>query len=390
MRGFPPSKEARVTHAQQLLGPYNRWSFQNIQKLNPTAEVWRGEGAVVHFDREPRDLDGISYQRRNGSRYTFGEMLELSYTDGIAVIHQGKMIYERYLNSMQAHTLHAWASGSKSMTGTLAAMLAHEGLFDLENQITYYLPELKESGFAGATVQQAMDMTTTVKFRRVEGGPLTAHPSMVEDWQYSVTLGWLAKPEKYTGPETSYELLATMYRDGEHGERFTYQTPNSDILAWIIKRLLNKPLADIMQERIWSKMGVERDAAWVVGPTTEETSGSGLITTLRDMARFGQMMLQKGRFNGKQIVPEAVIEDMERVALPGSHNPMPYHNQWWLANNEHGAYYALGYGGQILYIDPSAQLVVAKMSSYPVPVDGGEEFFHAFAALPALANELVK
>jgi CubicO group peptidase (beta-lactamase class C family) len=138
-----------------------------------------------------------------------------------------------------------------------------------------------------------------------------------------------------------------------------------------------------MHERIWSKLGVERDACWVVGLTTEETSGSGLLTTLRDMARFGQMMLQKGWFNGQQIVPRAVVEEIE--GAKGL-----YRHQWWLSNNDHRAYFALGYGGQILYIDPFAQLVVAKFSSYPTPVEGGREFFHAFAALPALANELVK
>jgi hypothetical protein len=391
MHGFPPPPDMRVTHATQLLGPYNRWSFQNTQKLNPTADVWRGNGPVTHFDEEPGDIDGVTYQRRDGTTYTFGEMLELSYTDGIIVLHQGKMIYERYLNGMQVHTRHAWASGSKSMTGTLAAMLADEGLFDLEAPVTTYLPELNTSGWASATVRQVMDMTTAITFAEGEpdtllGQPGMVHPSMIENWMYSVTMGWRARPQDYAGPETSYDLLATMKREGKHGNRFTYLTPNTDILAWIMKRLLDKPLADIMHERIWSKLGVERDACWVVGPTTEETSGSGLLTTLRDMARFGQMMLQKGWFNGQQIVPMAVIEDIEQSAKGSS----PYYHQWWMVNKEHGAYCALGFGGQMLYIDPHAQLVVAKFSSYPTPVDGGEEFFHAFAALPALAKALVK
>jgi CubicO group peptidase (beta-lactamase class C family) len=391
MRGFPPPPDARVTHATQLLGPYNRWSFQNIQKLNPTADVWRGNGPVARFDEEPGDIDAVPYQRRDGTTYTFGEMPELSYTDGIAVLHQGKMIYERYLNGMQAHTRHAWASASKSMTGTLAAMLAYEGLFDLEAPATTYLLELNESGWASATVRQVMDMTTAITFAEGEPDPLLgqpgmAHPSMVENWMSSVTMGWRARPHGYTGPETSYDLLATMRKAGRHGERFTYLTPNTDILAWIMKRLLDMPLADIMHERIWSKLGVERDACWVVGPTTEETSGSGLLTTLRDMARFGQMMLQQGWFNEQQIVPTAVVEDIERSAKGSS----PYARHWWMVNKEHGAYCALGFGGQMLYIDPRAQLVVAKFSSYPTPVDGGEEFFHALAALPALAKALVK
>jgi hypothetical protein len=179
-----------------------------------------------------------------------------------------------------------------------------------------------------------------------------------------------------------------MKKDGRHGDRFAYLTPNTDVIAWLIKRLLNKPLADIMHEQIWSKLGVERDACWVVGPATVETAGSGLLTTLRDMARFGQMMLQKGCFNGQQIVPQVVIEDIERGTIGSSLSS--YHYQWWMSNNEHGAYFALGYGGQILYIDPVAQLVVAKFSSYPTPVAGGEEFFHAFAAFPILASELAK
>ncbi len=383
MHGFPPPVEARVTHENQLYGPYNRWSFQNIQKLNPTADVWRGNGPIVHFDEEPRDLDFISYQRRDGTRYNFGEMLKLSYTDGIIVLHRGKLIYERYLNGMQPQVRHAWASGSKSMTGMLVAILVCENLLDPEALITTYLPELKGSGFAGATVQHALNMTTGVAFDEDEPDPLDESRSMVENWKYSVTMGWRARPESYTGPQTSYDLLATMRQEVPHGSRFLYQTPNTDVLAWMIKRLLDKPLADIMHDRLWSKLGVERDACWVVGPTTEETAGSGLLTTLRDMARFGQMMLQKGWWNGQQIVPGAAIEKIE-----GARGP--YYHHWWLSNDEPGTYFALGYGGQMLYINPLAEIVVAKFSSYPTPVEGGREFFHAFAALPALAKELSK
>lgn len=80
----------------------------------------------------------------------------------------------------------------------------------------------------------------------------------------------------------------------EHVKRFMYLTPNTDVLAWIIKRLLNKTLSEIMCELIWSKIGAERDAFWIVDLSCAETAGSGLLTTLRDKARFGQMLLQKG------------------------------------------------------------------------------------------------
>lgn len=393
MAGFPPASERLVTHANQLYGPYNRWSFQNELKLNYTADMWRGDGPVAGFAYDPRDIGQVPYQNRLGQQFTFNDMVELSYTDGIVVLHQGKIIYERYLNGMQPHTLHAWASCSKSTVGTLAALLAYEGLFDPDAEVATYLPELNQSGFGDATIRQVMDMTTAVRFRENEADPVS------ENWQYSVAMGWRAKPIGYTGAENAYAFLPLMQKEGEHGVRFTYLTPNTDVLAWLIRRLLNRPLADVMQARFWAKLGAERDAFWIVGPAAVETSGSGLLTTTRDMARFGQMLLQQGEFNGQQIVPAAVVADIERGADPAAFARGPaagpgnegfsYHHQWWITHNPHGAYYALGYGGQMLYIDPTAKMVVAKFSSYPTPTPAGNEFYSAFAALPALARALV-
>jgi CubicO group peptidase (beta-lactamase class C family) len=394
MSGFPPLPDQLVTHEKQLYGPYNRWSFQNELKLNRTADVWRGDGPVAHFDYAPFDINQVTYHNRAGTQFTFGDMVELSYTDGILVLHKGKIIYENYLNGMQAHTLHAWASCSKAMTGTLAAMLAQEGLFDPDAVVTTYLPELKDSGFADATIRQVMDMTTAVWFSDDDLDPVS------ENLTYGIALGWRAKPAGYSGPESVYEFLPTMKKVGEHGLRFAYLTPNTDVLAWIMKRLLNQSLAEIMHERFWSKLGAERDAFWIVDPAAAETAGSGLLTTLRDMARFGQMLLQKGLFNGQQIIPAAVVQELERggdqqaFARGPAASPMnqgySFHHQWWMTHDQHGAYQALGYGGQMLTIDPVAQLVIAKFSSYPTPTPAGNEFYSMMAAFPALGKALAE
>jgi CubicO group peptidase (beta-lactamase class C family) len=394
MSTFPPLPEQRVTHADQLYGPYNRWSFQNELQLNRSADVWRGNGPVARLDYTTFDIDQVTYQNRAGTVFTFGDMVESSYTDGIIVLHKGKILYESYLNGMQAHTLHAWASSSKSMTGTLAALLAHEGLVDPDAVVAAYLPDLGNSGFADATIRQVMDMTTAVWFCDDNVDPVS------ENLAYATALGWRERPEGYAGPASVYEFLPTMKKVGEHGRRFAYLTPNTDVLAWIMKRVLNQSLAEIMHERIWSKLGVERDAFWIVDSASAETAGSGLLTTLRDMARFGQMLLQKGYFNGQQILPAAVVEDLEKggdqeaFARGPAASPMnqgySYHHQWWMTHNEHGAYQALGYGGQMLYIDPAAQLVIAKFSSYPTPTPAGNEFYGMMAAFPALGKVLAR
>jgi CubicO group peptidase (beta-lactamase class C family) len=392
MSGFPPRPEQRVTHANQLHGPYNRWSFQHELQLNRTADVWRGNGPVAQLDYADFDISKVTYRNRAGTEFTFAEMVEMSYTDGIVVLQRGKILYEAYLNGMQPHTLHAWASGSKSMTGVLAATLAHEGVLDPDAAVAEYLPELKESGFGDATVRQVMDMTTAVWFGDDDLDPVS------ENRAYSIALGWKARPAGYSGPESVYGFLPTMRKVGEHGRRFAYLTPNTDVLAWIMKRRLNQSLAEIMQERIWSRLGAERDAFWIVDAAAAETAGSGLISTLRDKARFGQMLLQQGEFNGQQIVPAAVVHDIEQggdreaFARGPAASPMnqgySYHHQWWMTHNERGAYHSLGYGGQMLYIAPGAQLVVAKLSSYPTPTPAGNEFYGMMAGFPALAEVL--
>lgn len=392
MVGFPPAPGKRVTCKEQLLGPYNRWSFRNELKLNPTADVWRGDKPSVPFETENVDISGVFYRNLAGQQFTWDDMVELSYTDGIIVLRRGRILYERYLNGMQPHTLHCWASCSKSMTGTLAALLAHEGLFDPDRAVAAYLPELEGSGFADATVRQVMDHTTAVGFAEEDADPVS------ENSAYAIALGWRERPAGYPGPQGVYDFLPEMVKNGEHGERFLYRTPNTDVLAWLIKRLTNRSLAGIMEERIWSELGAERDAFWIVDPAGAETAGSGLITTVRDMARFGQMMLERGRFNGRQILPAKVVEDIERgadrdafargPAAGPSNRGYSYHHGWWVTHNPHGAYLGMGYGGQILYVDPAAQLVVAKVSSYPTPTPAGNEFWAAMGAIPALANAL--
>ena len=392
MSGFPPSPDRLVTHENQLYGPYNRWSFQNELELNRTVDVWRGNGPVAQLDYASFDMDQVTYCNRAGQQFSFSDMVALSYTDGIVVLHEGKIIYENYMNGMQPQTLHAWASCSKSMTGTLAAMFADEGLLDPDAVVATYLPELGDSGFADATIRQVMDMTTAVGFRQEGADPVS------ENLEYGIALGWSEKPAGYAGPASVYEFLPTMKKVGEHGFRAAYLTPNTDVLAWIIKRLLNQSLAEIMHERIWSKLGCERDAFWIVDSAGAETSGSGLLTTTRDMARFGQMLLQKGQWNGQQIIPSAAVKNIEKggdqqaFARGPAASPMnqgySYHYQWWMTHNEHGAYLGLGFGGQMLYIDPLAQLVIAKFSSYPTPTPAGNEFYSMMAACPALGRIL--
>ena len=139
---------------------------------------------MAEFPVAERDLSKVTYRNRLGESLNFDEMVKQSFTDGIVVVHQGRILYERYLNGMTTHTLHAWASGSKSVVGVLAAHFAAEGFFDPEEEVTTYPPELSASGFQGATIRQVMDMTTAVSFPDNDPDPVS------ESVRYAICMGW--------------------------------------------------------------------------------------------------------------------------------------------------------------------------------------------------------
>jgi hypothetical protein len=178
---------------------------------------------------------------------------------------------------------------------------------------------------------------------------------------------------------------------GQHGERFHYVSPNADLLGWIIERAAGRRYAELMSELIWKPMGAETDAYVTIDKAGAARSAGGICITLRDLARFGEML----RLGGGGIVPTAWIDDIlangDRGAwLRGDMAEMlpqgRYRSQWYLTGNDHGAWCAIGIHGQWLYIDPAAKLVIAKLSSQALPVDDpiDHRLLHAFAALDAV------
>lgn len=394
MEGRPIPTDKLVTHENQLLVPFNRWSFSNESKLNRTSVVWRGTETVTPLSETHRDLSLVTYRNRIGDSFSFDDMVEASYTDGIVVLHHGKIIYEKYLNGMSASTLHAWASGSKSLVGTLAEHHAEEGLFEPERKICDYLPFLCGSGFDGATVRHAMDMTTAVGFPDDDPDPIS------ESYTYAVCMGWRAPKDPSEKIESIYDYLVRFRKTGNHGERFVYQTPNTDVLAWLLTELTGKTLSELTQEVIWKKIGADRDAAWIVNREGIETAGSGLLTTTRDMAKFGKLIMDGGVSSGSRVLAEGIRSSFvaggskEAFARGPAASPMnagqSYRSQWWVTHDGWDSFQALGYGGQMLYLAPKIDLVIAKHSSFPTPTPAGNEFYSAMGAFPALAKFLAE
>jgi len=145
-------------------------------------------------------------------------------------------------------------------------------------------------------------------------------------------------------------------------------------MGWIISRFTGKSVADLLSERIWSKMGAEQDGYYSVDAIGTPFAGGGFNASLRDMARFGELIRNNGFANGQQILPKAVIDDIrtggsrEAFAKAGYKllDGWSYRNMWWITHNEHGAFAARGVHGQTVYIDPVAEMVIVRFASHPV------------------------
>jgi hypothetical protein len=256
---------------------------------------------------------------------------------------------------------------TKSLTGLLAEILVTEGRLDDTSKVAAIIPELSRSAFGNATVRQVMDMTTALDYSENYADP------KADIWAYSAAASPLPKPKGYKGPNGYFEYLQTVKQDGVHGKAFGYRTINTDALGWIVSRVTGKNLAELLSERIWKRMGAEQDAYMTVDSKGTPFAGGGLSAGLRDLGRIGLLMLNDGEINGQQLFPQKAVE---HIRAGGDKNAFAkagyktleggsYRSMWWIFHNKHGAFAARGVYGQTIYVDPTAEMVIVRYSSFP-------------------------
>lgn len=367
MRSFPPQGEQLVDQSNRGKYPQMRWALQHTRELGPTRNIRRG-AAPTALPRAERNLDDFAFDDDKGQPTTIAKWQHDTYTDALVVLHKGRVIYERYHGPMRPETPHLLFSITKSFTGLLAAQLAQEGRIDPQALVTKYVPELADSAWGDMTVRDVMDMTGAVRFREVYTDPST------EIFPYLFASTLLPPPAGYAGPRNIYDFLKTLKKEGQHGAGFVYRTVHSEVLGWIVSRVTGQHFADLLSERVWSKLGMEEDAYVMLDPVGTPLQGAGLNATARDLARFGEMLRSGGEWNGQRVLAKAVIDDTvkggdrEKFKASGmAFRPgYSYRNQWWVLHNADGAYEASGVHGQMLHINPAAEMVVVKLSGHPV------------------------
>jgi CubicO group peptidase (beta-lactamase class C family) len=367
LQGFPAPPQQRVPHEDWDRAPWNRWTFQHIREYVPTTEVWRGNGPAWTLERKPQDLGGIEFGDADGHRTTLQQWIDSSYTDGILVLHRGDIVLEQYHNGMDERTLHLSQSMAKSVVGVVAGILIGRGLIDPTEQVTHYLPELVATAWQGATLQQVMDMTTGVRY--VEDYEALDSDIAITD----IASGWKhPKPGFHTPSCIWDQILSLTEQLREHGEKFHYRSIESDVLAHCLERVTGTRLAELVSHELWQPLGCEESASFTVDPAGYALACGGLNATLRDYARFGQLLLQKGKLGDTQLVPADWIADIHNAdhGLFGEPYTLAapnggYRNQFWIEDVDRPGFMARGVFGQLIYVDPADDLVVVKLSSWP-------------------------
>ena len=372
MEGFPPPPDKLIMQpdSNYFSFPKLRWTVCHFRELLPTEQVSRGIGAPVplQYDLDETAIDALTFMPMGSDEeMTWNESLSANYTDGMLIIHLGKIVYERYFGCLDEAGKHGAMSMTKSLTGLLAEVLVAEGELDDTVRVSSIIPELGGSAFGNATVRQVMDMTTGLAYSEDYSDP------DADIWIYSAAASPLPKPKGYVGPDGYFEYLQTVRPEGAHGDAFHYKTINTDTLGWIISRVSGMEVTELLSKRIWSRMGAEQDGYMTVDGKGTPFAGGGLSAGLRDLGRIGLLMLNEGEINGERLFPSEVVASIreggskEAFAKAGytTLEGGSYRGMWWLFHNDHGAFAARGVHGQTIYIDPKADMVLVRFASFP-------------------------
>jgi CubicO group peptidase (beta-lactamase class C family) len=372
MSGFPSAESDQVTLANWRTAPYSKWAFQHVREIVASADVANSPGDIWQLQSEPRDLSSFSFQHA-GETYSLDRFIVDTDTDGLAILHRGKVICERYASGMTPDTPHILMSVSKSVTAIVAGILIDKCTLDPEQTVVSIIPELKDSVYSGATVRHVLDMRVGLDF---DEDYLATSGAIVE---YRKATNWnpLGPGER---PGDLRTFLASLEKwSGPDGGPFHYVSTNTDLLGWILERASSIRFADLMSTLLWQPMGAQRPAYITVDRFGAPRCAGGICTTTMDLARIGQLIVQGGRRNEVQIIPAAWIEDVLGGGDPeawaaGDLNSyfgdraMHYRNQWYVLRDR-GIAMGLGVYGQNVFVDKANQLVIAKVSSQAPPLD---------------------
>jgi CubicO group peptidase (beta-lactamase class C family) len=308
---------------------------------------------VSRFDKLPADnlyasqIEAIGRDSSNGS---FDRYLEASGTTAFLVVHDDKLLYERYFNGYDQRSVNTSFSMAKSFASALVGLAIDEGYIkSIDEPITNYLPELlkKDKRFKSITIRHLLTMSSGIKYE--EGA----------------TLPW---SEAADDTKTYYstdlrELALNCQIEGTPGQYFEYNNYNPLLVGMILEQATGTHVSRYLQEKLWKPMGMEADGSWSLDSKEDgfEKMESGVNARARDFARFGMLFAKEGNWRGKQLISRVWVEESTRPDT--SADPSRDYQYFWWVNTPNGKnhFSAQGNYGQYIYVAPEKDLVIVRL-----------------------------
>jgi len=335
------------------------WTATRVGELFPTRIVARGD-RTFRFNKDPDFLSGFEYTFE-GQTQTIENMMRDMETLGLIVIHKGAVVYESYAAGISPHSHFTSYSLVKSFVSTLIAFAIKDGaISSVDDRLDTYLPKLVNTDYAGVTIQQALQMSSGIRF----DNPATGEAEDTISWVLNTVI---------LNNKSAFEAAHAFSRASSPGTVFNYNTAETQILLELLSRTTKMNAADYMSAKIWQPLGMKHDAFWVIdrpGSRGREIGGAFFNATLGDWARFGLFISQGGNWEGKQLLPQNWVASATTTTVEHlAHGKVDknwrkgYGWHWWTFAD--GSFQADGSRGQSIFIDPSRELVVVRSSAWP-------------------------
>jgi len=318
-------------------------------------KIWRASALVQHG----MEMNGLA----RAERFILDERPEVR---SLLIIRNGRLVYEKYFRGASADDAFNIKSVSKSVISALVGIALREGyLRDLDQTLPSFLPEYFSSNIdqrkRHATLRHLLTMTAG--FEWVENGPITRRWARSSDY---------------------VKFMIDSKLDYEPGTVYTYNTALSHTLSVIMTRTSRMSLLEFAKRHLCDPIGITI-RQWDKDPQGYYFGGAEMYMTARDMARFGFLYLNQGQWEGKPIVPAEWVRESTQRQSAGEPLIAGYGYLWWQAQHDgYAAFYAHGYGGQLIYIVPVLDLLMVITSTTNDPTNNVLQIVNEFI-LPKIA-----
>ncbi|WP_147111481.1 serine hydrolase [Tateyamaria sp. syn59] len=267
------------------------------------------------------------------------------------VLKDGQIVHEAYYQGTGADDLRVSWSVAKSYLSALFGILVDEGaIASLDAPVTDYAPMLRGSAYDGATIRNVLQMTSGITF---DEDYLDYH-SDINRMGRVLALG--GKMDDFAAGLTDTFAPA--------GDVWQYTSIDTHVVGMVARGATGRNIPDLMAQKLIEPLGLERSPLYLTDGVGVAFVLGGLNITTRDYARFGQMILQGGRWNGQQIVPADWIKTSTRPNAPTAEGKTGYGYQWWIpVGASDGQFMGRGIYGQYLYIDEQAGVVIVTTAA---------------------------